>query len=73
MNFEKLEIIASIYFRGKNHFEDDGTQDCLVFQTAYKYFKIVILIMIFYHVILKDCLMKILSLLLQLIIFLILY
>ena len=28
----------SSYFQGKNHFEDDGTQNYLVFQPMYKYF-----------------------------------
>ena len=27
------------YFRDKNHFEDDGTQNCLIFQPMYKCFK----------------------------------
>ena len=26
-------------YRGKSHFEDDGTQNYLVFQPMYKYFK----------------------------------
>ena len=38
---KKLETFDSIYFRGKSHFEDDGTQNYLVFQTAYRYFKTV--------------------------------
>ena len=25
---KKLETFDSIYFRGKSHFEDDGTQNC---------------------------------------------
>ena len=37
--FKKLGIFDSIYFRGKSHFEDDGTQNYLVFQTACKYFE----------------------------------
>ena len=28
-----------VYFRGKNHFEEDGAQNCLVFQPIYRYFK----------------------------------
>ena len=36
---KKLETFDSIYFRGKSHFEDDGTQNYLVFQTTYRYFK----------------------------------
>ena len=31
---KKLETFDSIYFRGKSHFEDDGTQNYLVFQTV---------------------------------------
>ena len=38
---KKLETFDSIYFRGKSHFEDDGTQNYLVFQKAYRYFKTV--------------------------------
>ena len=38
--FKKLQTFDSIYFRGKNYFEDDGTQNYLVFDTSYKYFKI---------------------------------
>ena len=63
---KKLERFDSIYFCGKSHFEDDGTQNYLVFQTVYRYFK-TIRIVIFYHGNLKDCLMKVLSLLLHLI------
>ena len=37
--FKKLETFDSIYFRGKNHFEDDGTQYDLVFQTTQRCFK----------------------------------
>ena len=37
----KLKRIAS-YFRGKSHFEEDGTQNCLVFQPIYRYFKRII-------------------------------
>ena len=36
---KKLETFDSIYFRGKSHFEDDGTQNYLVFQPMYRYFK----------------------------------
>ena len=38
---KKLGIFDSIYFRGKSNFEDDGTQNYLVFQTVYRYFKTV--------------------------------
>ena len=36
---EKLQTFSSSYVRGKNHFEDDGTQNYLVFQQMYRYFK----------------------------------
>ena len=36
---KKLETFYSICFCGKSHFEDDGTQNYLVFQTIHKYFK----------------------------------
>ena len=35
----KLQAFDSNYFRGKNHFEDDGNQKYLVFQPMYRYFK----------------------------------
>ena len=38
---KKLGIFDSIYFRGKSHFEDDGTQNYVVFQTVLRYFKTV--------------------------------
>ena len=41
MNLKKSETFDSIYFRGKSHFEDNGTQNYLVFQTVYRYFKTV--------------------------------
>ena len=73
---KKLETFDSTYFRDKSHFEDDGTQNYLVFQTTYRLVilkRLVILMIIFYHENLKDCLMKVLNLLLQLIILLIFY
>ena len=36
---KKLETFDSIYFRGKSYFEDDGTQNYLVFQPMYIHFK----------------------------------
>ena len=36
---EKLKTFDSTYFRGKSHFEDDGAQNCLVFQPIQRYFK----------------------------------
>ena len=38
---KKLETFDSIYFRSKSHFEDDGTENYLVFQTVSRYFKTV--------------------------------
>ena len=29
---KKLQTFDTIYFRGKNHFDEDGTQNYLVFQ-----------------------------------------
>ena len=37
--FKKLKTFDSIYFRGKSHFEEDGTQNYLVFQPIQRYFK----------------------------------
>ena len=36
---KKLQTIDSIYFRGKSHFKEDGTQNYLVFQSMYRSFK----------------------------------
>ena len=36
---KKLKAIDSSYFRGKNYFEEEGKQNCLVFQLMYRYFK----------------------------------
>ena len=35
----KSQAFDSNYFRSKSHFEDDGIQNCLVFQPIYRYFK----------------------------------
>ena len=35
----KLQTFGSSYFRDKNDFENDGTQNYLVFQSVNKYFK----------------------------------
>ena len=35
-------MFDSNYFQGKNYFEDDGTQNYLVFQPAFRYFKTVV-------------------------------
>ena len=37
----KLKTFDSCYFIGKSHFEEDGTQNYLVFQPINKYFKVI--------------------------------
>ena len=37
-NMIKLQALNSNYFCVKSHFEDDGTQNNLVFQIIYRYF-----------------------------------
>ena len=34
----KLKTFDSSYYRGKNYFEEDGTQNYVVFQPIYRYF-----------------------------------
>ena len=36
---KKLKTFDTAYFRGKNHFEEDGTQNYLAFQPMYRHFK----------------------------------
>ena len=36
----KLKTFDSSYFIGKSHFEEDGTQNYLVFQPVVRYFKV---------------------------------
>ena len=36
---KKLQKFDAAYFRGKSHFEEDGTQNYLVFQPIYRYFR----------------------------------
>ena len=38
LNLKKLESFDPAFFKGKNYFDDDGTQNYLVFQPVYKYF-----------------------------------
>ena len=38
-NLEKFQVMCLSYFLGKSYFEDNGTQNYLVFQQAVKYFK----------------------------------
>ena len=35
---KKLQKFDAAYFRGNSHFEEDGTQNYLVFQPMHKYF-----------------------------------
>ena len=44
----KLKIFDSSHFIGKSHFEEDGTQNYLVFQQIIRYFKMNIIINIDY-------------------------
>ena len=69
----KLNTFDSSYFIGKSHFEDDGTQNYLVFQPVYIYILRLEILIIFYYGNLKDYLLKVLQLLPHLIIFLILH
>ena len=36
---KKLQKFDATYFRGKSHFEEDGTQNYIIFQPMYRYFK----------------------------------
>ena len=35
----ELQKFGAVYFRGNSHFEEDRTQNYLVFQAMYRYFK----------------------------------
>ena len=39
--FKKVKTFDSSYFRGKSHFEEDGTQIYLLFQSINRYFKVI--------------------------------
>ena len=39
--FKKLKTFDSIYFRRKSHFEEDGTQNYLIFQPMQRHFKLI--------------------------------
>ena len=54
----KIHTFDSNYFRGKSHFEDDDTQNYLLFQPVLKYFKKLLIATIFQRGNQKDCLMK---------------
>ena len=58
MNLKKLQKFYSSYFRSKNHFKENGSQNYLVFQPMYKYFKKISNTEVLQNVNLKDCLMK---------------
>ena len=67
----KIKTFDSSYFTGKSHFEEDGVQNCLVFQPIVRYFKVNAITntdYIIYHGNLKDYLLKLLNRLLRLII-----
>ena len=38
---KKLKTLDWSYFIGKSHFEEDGTQNYLVLQPMYRYFKMI--------------------------------
>ena len=40
-NIKKSQTFDSSYFRGKNYFDEDGTQNYLVFQQIMRYFRII--------------------------------
>ena len=70
----KLKNFDSSCFIGKRHFEEDGTQNYLVFQPIYMYFKSLLLpnmLNMFQKENLKDYLVKVLGQFLRLIIVLI--
>ena len=58
---KKLQTFDSSYFIGKNYFEEDGTQNYLVFQPISRYFKTLPNLIMFYHGNLKDYLLKLLN------------
>ena len=70
---KKLKTFDASYFIGKSHFEEDGTQNYLVFQPIRRYFKLIAIHYILLYGNLNDYLLKLLSLLLRLIIVLLRY
>ena len=63
---KKLESFDSSYFRGKSHFKNDGSQNWIVFNQYTDILKqLVLMVVIFCHTNLKDCLMKALMYLLH--------
>ena len=65
IELNKLKTFDAGYFIGKSHFEEDGAQNYLIFQSMYRYFKMMTNTLIFYYANLKDYLMRILPLLIQ--------
>ena len=65
---KKLKTFDSSYFRGKSHFEEDGTQNYLVFQPMYRYLRVITSTNQIGN--LNDYLMKLIKFLQNLIIFL---
>ena len=55
---KKLETFDSSYFIGKNHFEEDGIQNYLVFQDILKELLVLVMVIPFIIGNLKDCLIK---------------
>ena len=71
---DKLKTFDSSYFIVKSHFEEDCTQNHLVFQPMYRYFKVFSITQYVEYVLngnLKDYLMKVFRQFLRLIIVLI--
>ena len=42
MNWKNYKHLIQFIFRGRSHFEEDGTQNYLVFQLIYRYYKKVV-------------------------------
>ena len=64
-----LKNCKHFFFKGKSRFKEDVTQNYAVFQPVYRYlegWQVLVLVILFIAGNLKDCLMKILHLLLQL-------
>ena len=61
----KLKTFDSSYFIGKSHFDEDGTQNYLVFQPLNKYFKLITNTLSILSWQSKDYLLKTLTLLLR--------
>ena len=65
---KKLKTFYLSYFKDKGHFEEDGTQNYLVFQPILKGFLMSVVVILYIFGNLRDCLMKGLILLLHTII-----